>query len=192
MFTEDPARIPIHTRTVTYHGFLRPDGLWDIEGTLHDSKPYEQERRPAGAPIHHMRIRLTVDDAYTIRAVEADMPATPFGQECLPAVDPLQLLVGVTLGSGWRKAIAERMGREKGCTHLRELLFGMGTAAFQAVGPYRGRKQKEAGKPEPVMLKPRPPMGQCVGWSFDGAQIKRHYPQFVGWRTPAASVPDLD
>lgn len=191
MFIEDPARIPVHARDVTYRTFLRPDDLWDIEGSLHDSKAYDQQTferglRRAGMPIHHMRIRLTIDDAFTVRAALADMPAVPF-EECQAAAAPLQLLVGVTMGSGWRKAIAARMGADKGCAHLRELLFGMGTAAFQTVGRYRADQRRRAGLPEPAMLKPRPPLGQCLGWSFDGGPMKRHRPQFFGWR-PSAST----
>ena len=189
MFTEDPSRIPIHLRDVIFRSFLRPDNLWDIEGTLHDSKAYDQESPArvmvrAGAPVHHMRIRLTIDDAFVIKAVQADMPTTPF-DACQPAIAPLQLLVGVKIGAGWRTAIAARMGKEKGCTHLRELLFGMGTAAFQTVGRYRALQRQQAGVPDPVLHKPRPPMGQCLGWAFDGEPMRLFRPQFFGWRPPS-------
>ncbi len=188
MFLEDPTRVPIHVREVTYRSFLRPDGLWDIEGTLHDSKAYDQSAKERGAlragePVHHMRIRLTIDDAFVVKAVEVDMPATPF-DECQQSRTPFDLLVGVKVGAGWRKAIAERMGGERGCTHLRELLFGMGTAAFQTVGGYRSYQRKKAGLPEPVMFKPRPPLGQCLGWAFDGGPMQRYRPEFFGWRPP--------
>src|SRR4051812_3311631 len=122
MFSEDPSRIAVHARDVSYRSFLRPDGLWDIEGTLRDSKAYDQVALDrgllrAGDAIHHMRIRLTIDDGFLVRAVEADMPATPF-DECQQSRAPLDLLVGTKIGGGWRKAIAERMGGEHGCTHL--------------------------------------------------------------------------
>jgi hypothetical protein len=189
MFAEDPDRIPVHQRDVTFRSFLRPDGLWDIEGTLRDSKAYDQEALErgllrAGEAIHHMRIRLTIDDAFTVRAVEVEMPTTPF-DECGQSRAPLDLLVGARIGAGWRKAIAEKMGGERGCTHLRELLFGMGTAAFQTVGRYRAYERKKAGLPEPVLLKPRPPMGECLGWAFDGGPMRRYRPEFFGWRPPA-------
>ena len=32
------ARVLSHTRAVTYHGYQRDDGLWDIEAHLRDSK----------------------------------------------------------------------------------------------------------------------------------------------------------
>jgi hypothetical protein len=111
------------------------------------------------------------------------MPATPF-DECQRSRAPLDLLVGTRIGAGWRKAIAEKMGGERGCTHLRELLFGMGTAAFQTVGRYRAYERKKAGLPEPVLLKPRAPLGECLGWAFDGEPMKRYRPEFFGWRPP--------
>jgi len=186
MFSEDPARIPVHARDITYRSFLRPDNLWDIEGTLLDVKGYDQEHVErgmlrAGTPIHHMRLRLTIDDAFTVKAAEVEMPATPFG-ECQQAKPPVGRLVGQRIGGGWRKAINECMGGESGCTHIRELLGGMGTAAFQTVGRYRARERKLAGLPEPVLLKPRAPLGECIGWAFEGEPMRRYRPEFYGWR----------
>ncbi|HEY1231550.1 MAG TPA: DUF2889 domain-containing protein, partial [Ramlibacter sp.] len=65
---EPAPRRHLHTRAVTYEGFLRDDGLWDIEGTMSDVKTYGFERSdgtdmPPGRPIHGMRIRLTVDES---------------------------------------------------------------------------------------------------------------------------------
>jgi Protein of unknown function (DUF2889) len=62
----------MHTRRVEYRGFQREDGLWDIEGELHDTKPhaFEIEGEGVWAPheaIHHMSLRVTVDDAMVIR-----------------------------------------------------------------------------------------------------------------------------
>jgi len=33
-------REPIHTRRIEMQGYLRQDGLWDIEGRLTDGKSY--------------------------------------------------------------------------------------------------------------------------------------------------------
>ena len=58
-------RTPLHTRTLTFRGFARPDGLWDMEGELHDTKHYDHVSGPgirkAGEPIHHLFLRVTLD-----------------------------------------------------------------------------------------------------------------------------------
>ena len=48
-------REPIHTRRFITHGFRRRDGLWDIEGELHDSKsyPFEMSERGTLEPGEH-------------------------------------------------------------------------------------------------------------------------------------------
>ncbi|MDM0002578.1 DUF2889 domain-containing protein [Variovorax sp. J22P240] len=188
MAAQGYTRVPIHLRDVSYRTFLRKDELWDIEGSLLDTKGYDQmatERGPlaAGDPIHKMKIRLTIDDDFVIREVSAEMEATPFG-ECQQAKAPLEKLIGRSIKSGWRKVIAETMGGEAGCTHLRELLFGMGTAAFQTVGRYRMHQRRLAGIPEKVMATPKAPLGECLGWAFDGEPVRRYRPEFFGWRPP--------
>ena len=39
--SEPAPRTLQHVRRVHYQGFEREDGLWDIEGELHDSKAYD-------------------------------------------------------------------------------------------------------------------------------------------------------
>ena len=174
---EPAPRRHLHTRAATYRGFLRDDGLWDIEAQMTDTKTYEQPRagdraRAPGEPIHGMAIRITIDEQMTIRAIAADMQATPF-RECSKGEDPMQRMVGVRLGPGWRQAIDERLGNVQGCTHLRELLFNMATAAYQAVFPYRQMNLVPA-----EVTKPPHHLGRCIAWDFSGPVVARIYPQF--------------
>jgi len=183
-----PPAVPrqhLHTRSVTYRGFLRGDGLWDIEAELSDTKTYESamERGPlaAGEPIHGMRIRVTLDEKMTVQAIAADMSHTPFA-ECSQGEDPMQKVVGASMGPGWRQAIEKALGNEKGCTHLRELLFNMATAAYQTVFPYRDKERRDAGFTGAQLTQPSHHMGRCIAWDFNGAVVHRLYPQFVGWQ----------
>ena len=85
-----PRRL-IHTRNVRTRGFLRDDGLWDLEGELLDEKSYTYADRdrgalPAGSPMHHMRARLTVNHDLIVRDAEIDMAAIPFSL-CAGAAD---------------------------------------------------------------------------------------------------------
>ena len=50
-------REPIHTRKVTCRGYLRQDGLWDVEGHMTDQKSYAypndyRGQIEAGEPVH--------------------------------------------------------------------------------------------------------------------------------------------
>ena len=171
-----------HTRTTSYHGYQREDGLWDIEAHLRDTKPDlfdipgEHTWQPE-EPIHDMHIRLTVDTQLVIHAIAVSMNSTPHG-ECDQAADPMQKMVGCRLGAGWRKAIDENLGNAKGCTHLRELLFNMATAAFQSVtGTFAGSHPDQ----------PPPHLGRCLSWRFDSPLVERRYPIFFKW-TPKSKT----
>jgi len=179
-------RTHLHTRQLRFDGFHREDGMWDIEATITDTKAYvwhsaDKGDLPAGTPVHDMAIRVTLDDDMTIRAIATSMPGTPFG-ECAQAQDPMQRMVGQTMGPGWRMTIEKTLGGVKGCTHLRELLFNMATAAFQTIPGYRSHLRRQAG--ESTRSDGQPPfyMGKCLGWDFDGPVVLRHFPQFAGWR----------
>ena len=165
-----------HIRRVTYQGYEREDGLWDMEAELHDSKAHDmpsfrhQGVRLAGDPIHHMWLRVTIDRKLVAHAIEAAMDAHPL-QDCPQARPALQGMVGACMARGWRQAIAQHLGGVASCTHLRELLFNMATAAFQTLPAAFG-----GGDPD------TPPrhLGQCTGWDFEGNGVKEYFPQFYG------------
>lgn len=187
------ARRHLHTRQVTSRGYLREDGLWDIDGELVDTKTYayrnpDNRGRDPGEAVHHMVIRLTLDDTMTVRDAMAAMPATPF-PECLGAANPVQGLIGATVGAGWRKAIDGAMGGTRGCTHLRELLAAMATVAYQTIPNYRAHERSLRGAPPVPASEPSPHMGQCLAWDFNGPVIARVAPQFVAWVSPVAPKP---
>ena len=170
----------MHTRRVEYRGFQREDGLWDIEGELLDTKPHTMRIEGEGEwgpnePIHKMHLRVTLNDDMVIQAVEVAMDAHPHGT-CPQAMLPMQGLVGESVGRGWRKTIERHLAGVKGCTHLRELLFNLATAAFQT------RSSSFAPTPDG-----RPPMhmGQCLAWDFNGPVVEKVYPMFFRWTPPA-------
>jgi hypothetical protein len=197
MALPEPApRRHLHTRAVTYRGFLRDDGLWDIEGELADTKPYgftrsDGSEKPAGEPIHGMSIRLTIDDGMTIRAIATSTDFTPFG-ECQQGNDPMQQMVGARLGPGWRQAIEKALGGVRGCTHLRELLFNMATAAYQAVFPWRERERRLSGVAPSQATEPPYHLGRCIAWDTGGTVVARLYPQFAGWERVRGPVSKKD
>lgn len=178
------ARSLRHIRRVTYQGFEREDGLWDIEGELHDSKTHDTNRgrdttrvRTAGEPIHHMLLRVTVDQHLVVQAIEASMEAHPLGG-CPEALASLQSMVGCCMARGWRKSIQAHLGGVAGCTHIRELLFNLATAAFQSMPSVF---QSENADEPPRHL------NQCTGWDFNGEGVKEFYPQFYRRNTPVTT-----
>ncbi|MGE0256723.1 MAG: DUF2889 domain-containing protein [Alphaproteobacteria bacterium] len=180
----------IHTRRIECTGYLRQDGLWDIEGTLEDTKTYAFENRERGAiepgdPIHGMKVRITVDDAFVIQAVEAVSDKTPFAV-CKEVAPNFQRLVGVTIGPGFRGEVKRRVGGVEGCTHLVELFGPLATTAFQTIYPYRNR-QASRDRPEGTATATRRPslLDTCHAFRSDGAKVKELWPDH--WRDPAAA-----
>lgn len=171
-----------HTRSVVYRGYDREDGLWDIEAELTDIKPFTYELPaerpyPADEPIHWLSIRLTVDDQMVIRGLSTSLDSVPH-KECEQSPVNMNALIGSTLGAGWRKAIEQHLGRTRGCTHLREMLFNMATAAFQTIPSGSWQRRQAQGLPQPQQSEPPPYLGQCMTWAFDSPTTERIYPMF--------------
>ena len=187
----DPApREHFHTREVECRGFLRDDGLWDIEGHMTDRKTYsfpsdERGTVEAGTPVHDMWIRITVDDALEIKAIEAVTDAAPFGM--CPAITPnFQRLVGLSIRPGFMPRVKQLLGGVHGCTHLVELMGPVATTAFQTVSSSRARERRKArglaSSPPPKrddQPRRRPRLlDTCHSFASDSPVVKRNWPEF--------------
>ncbi len=171
-----------HTRTVVYTGYDREDGLWDIEAELTDVKTYSfqvpNERVfPGNEPIHGLKIRVTLNNKMVIQDIVTAMDDIP-RPECAAAPHGMHKLIGQTMGPGWRKIINEHIGGTQGCTHLRELLFNMATAAYQTLPAGQWHRRELAGQPQPEITKPPYHLGQCHSWAYDSPTVQRAYPMF--------------
>ncbi|UEM20318.1 DUF2889 domain-containing protein [Skermanella mucosa] len=178
----------IHTRRVTCQGFRRTDGLWDIEGHITDVKtyPFENDFRgpiEPGDPIHDMWIRLTVDDRFEVRAVEAVTDKSPYA--VCPAITPnFQRLIGLRIRSGWTQKVKELLGGVEGCTHLVELLGPVATTAFQTIFPVLARERARGGSvdgdsPSAPAARKRPPLllNTCHAFRSDGEVTRKQWPE---------------
>lgn len=187
MSLSSPApRRKLHTRNIVCEGYLRDDGLYDIEASILDTKtyPYTEayrgEREP-GSAVHDMRVRLTIDAGMKVIDIEVAMPATPY-PSCSGALPNFRALVGISIGPGWRRAVQEAVGSVKGCTHVRELLFPMATVAYQTLTGWRyyGKDDKGAvvsqrgGKPYFI--------DGCFAWASDGEVVARLHPEHASPR----------
>ncbi len=179
-------RRPMHTRTIQCEGFIRDDGLWDIEARMVDVKayPYNETfrgRREPGETVHEMAVRLTMDESLTVKAVAVSMPSTPYAS-CHEAAAQFDGLVGLQVGPGWRAGVNKCVGGTQGCTHVRELLFPMATVAFQSVfgWPEAEPPVGRPGLPEwelPPDVKP-PFVDGCYAWASDGEVVAQLHPRF--------------
>jgi Protein of unknown function (DUF2889) len=177
-------RRPMHRRSVECNGFLRDDGLWEVEAQLVDTKPftqaadrYRRELKP-GDPVHDIRLRLAIDDTMKIREAEATMAETPY-PTCIEVEPILQRLVGESIGKGWREVVRRKIGRLEGCTHLSELLGPAVTTLFQTMTYGKepeGRDslddQRNSGE-RPFFI------GGCHSWRTDGPIVADKFPQFA-------------
>lgn len=170
----------LHTRTIKCEGFERDDGLFDIEAQIVDRKtyavdePYRGHRKP-GMHVHDMQLRLTLDRTMTVRGIEVTTNHAPY--DACPSVAPAYKgLIGAKVGGGWRKAVAEAVGRTRGCTHITELLMPAATVAFQTIGswPKAGQVATEE-RPDQSTRKPYFIDG-CKAWASDGEVVQRLFP----------------
>ncbi|HMN73910.1 MAG TPA: DUF2889 domain-containing protein [Rhodoblastus sp.] len=173
------ARRHVHTRKVQCEGFLREDGLWDVEASLIDDKPYayddfERGRRQPGEPVHKMSIRLTVDDHLVVREAAAAMDDVPY-PTCHDVPPRIEALVGMKLGGGWRTAVRERLPKRSACTHLTELIGPAITTLFQSMSAraFEDGAAKETHAQKPYFV------DGCWSWRSDGPALRKFFPQFV-------------
>ena len=176
-----------------YQGFDREDGLWDIEAQLTDVKTYgfevSNERPfPANEPIHNLKIRVTLDNKMVIQDIATSMDDIPH-PECVGAPHGMHKLIGCTMGPGWRKVINQHVGGTEGCTHLREMLFNMATAAYQTLPAGQWQRRELAGQPHPEMTQAPYFLGQCHSWAYDSPTVQRAYPMFFKTKAPQELKP---
>ena len=170
-----------HRRSVVYESFLREDGLWDIDATVRDAKLFDYEDLERGLLgdrfLHDISARVTFDAGMIVREAAHGMNAIPYAF-CAGGGDNLGALVGASLARGWRKRVAEALGATRGCTHLREMLGGVPTVAFQTLSAWaeHGRPKREA----TAGLTERPfYLGACHALALDGPVVETWFPRFA-------------
>lgn len=177
----------IHHRTIDIKAFARDDGLYDVLAHLVDRKPFPFLRIdpynpiPAGQPLHDFWIRITVDDGYVVRAIEAASDTTPF-ELCKEAETTLSVLVGARIASGWSSKVKSLLRGAASCTHLMEMLITMATPALQGI---RGlaREHKVLMDSNAVTGK----LDSCYAYSSHRAVIKMHWPEHYKPSKPSES-----
>ncbi len=176
----------VHTRRIVCRGYRRRDGLWQIEASVADEKgqavPFRSRPAvPAGAMIHHLALRVLIDDDYTIRDADATAMAAPW-PACSEVATDYRKLIGLRIGPGFTRAVREVLGGTLGCTHLTDLLGQVGNTYMQASFPDRLARQQLSGG-DPRCWPDTRTLGfvdACHAWRKDGSVLAGEYPQLAG------------
>ena len=174
-----------HHRKIDCEGFLREDGLWDIDVHMTDTRTYDCGYDAlhrggiikAGEPVHDMWLRFTIDLDFLIHDVQAASDQTPFSI-CPRAAEAMRSLVGLSIGFGWMKQVRERIGSERSCTHLMDLLGQLAATSYQTLhAALEEREAKRESRDKPPII------DTCLALSSSGEVVKNRWPEF--YRPPS-------
>jgi len=172
--SEAVPRRRLHTRRITYEGWQRDDGRFDIEGHLIDVKDHDitllSGERRAGEPVHDMWVRVTIDRVYTIHDIEAQSDRVPYPGGCDVIGPDYKVLIGANLMKGFRKRLHDSMGHVRGCTHITDMLGALPTAAVQTFAGLKKREDEGAGKPFQL--------DRCHALETTSETVRRYYPRW--------------
>ena len=177
---EPVARTLKHRRSFCYEVFEREDGLWDVEAQMQDRKSYPftlaSSLRAPAEPLHNMILRVTVDNAFNIVAVQAKTLGAPYLAQCQTIAPDYQKMVGLNIVNGFRPAIRELFEGVEGCTHLTELANSLPTVVMQGVAVelnVRHRNavgEEKAGRPFQI--------DKCHALAEGAEAVKLYYPKW--------------
>ncbi|WP_415205276.1 DUF2889 domain-containing protein [Pseudorhodoferax sp.] len=131
-------REELHWRRIDFRGYRRSDGLLEVEARLTDRKTHDFAPPSggryvvAGDTIHDHGLRVVFGEDMVIREMGTAIRAYPY-RECPGGGEVLQSLVGLRIGPGWTSELRKRLPSGDTCTHLKEMMIPLASAAFQTV-----------------------------------------------------------
>ncbi len=180
-------RTLLHSRNVYSNGYLRHDGFFEIEGTIVDKKSYDIPKSDGtvlseGEPLHKMIVKLTLDINMKIIDVSAETISAPY-EICNGANFKIKNLIGEKIGPGWKNRVNKIIGKNNGCTHVRELLVSMATVAFQTIYGEKSRQTREAIKIKKTNPFPAPSgkpalLNTCFAFDERSEVTKQQWPNY--------------
>lgn len=168
----------LHHRSIDFQGYRRIDGLYEIEARMVDRKPVEFDLPNGGRrigvneAIHDLSLNICFDKSMKIVDVFASPKSFPYS-ECQCGGNALRNLIGLEIGSGWSRNIRDRVSNKDVCTHLRELLIPLATAAIQSMHLEKeitASNVDDTGKP--IRL------NSCLAYNESGQLVKSLWPRF--------------
>ena len=171
-------------RSIVTEGYLREDGLMEIEGHLVDVRGYDMSNEwrgmvTRGTPAHDMWVRLTVDASLTVVAATSSMDASPH-RTCPEIQHCAGNLVGLSIASGFKKQVRARIGGTAGCTHILALIEAMAPVAVHALA---GKRRDEGRSATLDTYLPRsdgshPLIGSCHSYRPGSPTVSMLWPDY--------------
>jgi hypothetical protein len=183
-------REEMHLRRIAFRGFRRSDGLLEVQAQLTDQKTHDFEpfsggkHVVAGDAIHDHGLHVVFDSDMVIREVSTAIRAHPY-PECAGGGETLQAMVGVRIGRGWSSEVRNRLPSDDTCTHIKEMLIPLASAAYQTIYSVRSG---HADNSDAIDANGRPrKIDSCYAYSAKRGIVERHWPMFY---MPSAAVRD--
>ena len=183
----DVAKTLLHIRDVSSKGYIRADGMFDIEGIITDKKLYDIPKSDGttlkeGDPLHKMVFKITLDINMTITDVSAATLLAPY-EIYTGANFKIKKLIGEEIGPGWKNKVNKIIDNREGCTHVRELLVSLATVAFQTIYGEKFRQTREAlskNKPNPFPGKNGIPalLNTCFAFDERSEVTEKQWPNY--------------
>ena len=187
-------RVLKHSRVISIEAYARDDNLWDIDARISDTKTNPTQLasgvRPAGEPIHDLGLRISINTDFDIVDAQAVSSRHPYPGYCNAITPDYTKLVGLNLLKQFRHEVQVRMGGNRGCTHITELVQILPTAALQAfAGDVLKINDVATGsKPDAAMqqqTKQPFQLDRCHALKLDGGAVATYYPR---WYKPASAI----
>jgi len=181
MTQPDPASdgpIPVHRRIIEFEAFDEGDAL-TVTGRLRDERPWAADSDRV-EHLHDMDLSLTVRKAdLTVTQARAAMARFPHA-ECPSITTAFEQLVGLSISRGYTRAVQDRFGGARGCTHLEQLARTIGPVVIQAMTSTRARNRDwqhldVAPSARPTLF----PRNTCHVWVEGGVAEQK---LAAGWR----------
>ncbi len=170
--------VPVHRRTIEFEAYDEGDSL-SVTGRLRDERPWAAVGDRV-EHVHDMDLRVEVrKDDLTITAAKATMILFPHA-ECPSITAAFDDLIGLCIGRGYTRAVQERFGATRGCTHLEQLARTVGPVVIQAMTSNRARDRDwqhldAAPSARPTLF----PRNTCHIWADGGVAEQK---LAAGWR----------
>jgi hypothetical protein len=130
--------LPTHRRTITIESFDVEDG-YEIHASLKDERPWATDTETVHT-LHDMGLVVTIDrDSLLITDARAKM-LDYLHDECTSIEPAFRALVGLSVTRGYTRAVQDRLGRQRGCSHLEFLARAIGPAAIQTMASSASRR----------------------------------------------------